>query len=132
MLILRPHHILCLQGFQGHGYDSVFIKNLAAIHESVSKNPDQIVQISCGIDDICEPCPNHREKICAKSEQAEKNIQAIDRIVLSLLDLPYLYIDSVRNIFTHANRVLKTKNSVKKVCGSCEWREKCFWHQSRA
>lgn len=132
LITLRAHHILCLQGFRGLGYDSVFTVNMARIHESITKNPDQTVQIVCGIDDICEPCPNHQGKICAKSADAEKNVQATDQKVLSFLDLPSHYVDSAKNIFVRANRILQTKHAAEEVCGACAWREKCLWYQSRA
>lgn len=125
---LRPHHLLCLQGFQGHGYSEAFTANMARLH--VGARHDVPVQIVSGIDDICGPCPHHHENICAKSPDAEKNVRAIDSKVLSLLGLRDGHADTAENIFTLVNRVLHTQADVKDVCGDCAWREKCLWYAS--
>ena len=37
---IRPHHLLCLQFFEGKGYSNGFVENMTKIHnEMLSKNP---------------------------------------------------------------------------------------------
>ena len=31
-LVLRGHHLLCLKGFQGYGYDDDFVENMKLVN----------------------------------------------------------------------------------------------------
>ena len=83
-LKLRAHHLLCLQGFQGYGYNDRFLKNLGEIHERVFQNPYQEIELISGIDDICGPCVHHEDGRCVSHE---KKIQDMDQRTLELLGL---------------------------------------------
>lgn len=62
---LRPHHLLCTQGFSGKGYDDNFVKNMLAITKYLRNNPNPIIEIVFSTDDICCCCPNKiNENIC--------------------------------------------------------------------
>ena len=50
-LVLRGHHLLCLQGFQGYGYDEDFVKNMTEINFS-RKQKDTLISITNENDDI--------------------------------------------------------------------------------
>ena len=56
-LTLRGHHLLCLQGFQGYGYDDKFVKNMSYIN-NLRKSENTTVSITNKADDICRCCPN--------------------------------------------------------------------------
>ena len=71
---IRPHHLLCLQFFEGKGYSNGFVENMTKIHnEMLSKNP--YVELTEGADDICENCPNNENGICTQ----EKSVSGNDR-----------------------------------------------------
>lgn len=128
---LRPHHILCLQGFQGLGYDAAFTANLSQIHKKVHQNPKTAVKIVLGIDAICHPCPHHQQNRCAKTDESQIEMQELDQKVLTLLDLSVGHETTAQEIFVRANDRLKTKQDVKNVCGLCSWKQKCTWYLSR-
>ena len=62
---LRPHHLLCTQGYSGKGYDENFVLNMTLITDRMRTDPDLKVQIVFSTDDICRFCPRKRgEGIC--------------------------------------------------------------------
>lgn len=130
-LTLRPHHILCLQGFQGLGYDAAFTANLAHIHQKVYQSLETPVRIVAGIDAICKPCPHHHQNQCVKTHESQSEMQELDQKVLELLDLQLGHETTAQEIFKGANARLKSKNDVKNVCGLCSWNQKCGWYLSR-
>ncbi len=61
MIQLRPHHLLCIQNYCGHGYDEAFTKHMDLVTDSLRKRPDQTVRLIDGCDDLCLACPNRKE-----------------------------------------------------------------------
>jgi hypothetical protein len=77
-LRLRPHHVLCALGFDGHGYAPVFTANLNRIVHGQLRAPggeDLLVRITGDADAICAPCPKRIGLGC----QAQTVIDALDR-----------------------------------------------------
>ena len=70
-LILRGHHLLCLQGFQGYGYDENFVKNMTEINRQ-RKLADTTIALTDSPDDICKSCPNLKDGICENQKQNER------------------------------------------------------------
>ena len=83
-LKLRGHHLLCLKGFQGYGYDESFVENMILIN-SERKLPQTTVSICECADDICSSCPNLVDGICEDKTQNER-IVSMDREVLKKLN----------------------------------------------
>lgn len=52
MIKLRPHHLLCTQGYSGKGYSKEFVENMTGIVELIKKENAQ-VQLIFSEDDIC-------------------------------------------------------------------------------
>ena len=38
--LIRPHHMLCMQFFEGKGYSDGFVASMAAIKEKLEKHPN--------------------------------------------------------------------------------------------
>lgn len=97
---LRGHHLLCLQGYQGYGYDCKFGKNMTKIHKKLNivttndnddndnsntNNKNNINNIKIIVndiaDDLCKFCPNLKEELCAGNAEisikGEKNLEKI-------------------------------------------------------
>ena len=126
MLHLRAHHLLCLQGFQGHGYNDEFTANMLRIAGSLGENPRQTVCLIDHCDDLCAPCKNNRHGTCTKAAE----ILAMDQAVLNALQLASGAQAPVSELFSQANERLANPQKAREICGDCHWSELCLWRQS--
>lgn len=124
-LILRGHHLLCLKGFQGYGYDENFIKNMTNINNEIKLNTTEIM-LANSADDICNSCPNLKNGLC-ENETHEKKIVEMDNEVLKKLDISKKY--NAIELFEKIDDIFNTKESVSKICFNCIWHEKCLFYQ---
>ena len=125
---IRAHHLLCMQGFQGLGYSSEFTQNMAQIIGEIIKNPFSFITVTAEVDSICECCPHNFQGICNK-ESISNNIKTVDSIILEKLDLEegsVISSTSIRSLTTNLS-----SQTVKKVCGSCSWRNNCLYFQEK-
>lgn len=125
-LILRGHHILCLQGFQGYGYDESFVENMDKIN-SLRKQNNTKIKVIAEADDICKECPNLKNNIC---ENIEKNneIISMDEKVISKLPNKSEF-DSIF-LFNYIKNSFSTPESLNDICENCSWWEKCKFVES--
>jgi hypothetical protein len=49
---LRPHHLLCTQGYSGRGYNDAFVENLNAVTAYLRSGDNASITLVCGTDDI--------------------------------------------------------------------------------
>ncbi len=124
-LILRGHHLLCLKGFQGYGYNEDFVKNMTVIND-LRKQTDTIIEITDSSDDICASCPNLKNSECENKTQNERIIM-MDRQVLKRLGSTEEY-NSIE-LFKKIDEIFDTRESVSKICGNCKWIEQCLFYQ---
>lgn len=82
MTIFRGHHLICLHFFNGKGYNSEFIENLAA---ALGAAGDAGIEVCYGADTVCRKCPSLREDACQYSQGADKEIKTMDQMALTLL-----------------------------------------------
>jgi len=125
-LKLRGHHLLCLKGFQGYGYDESFVENMTHINSLRKKSTTTIILLDSP-DDICSSCPNLKGNLCQNKKQDE-NIISMDREILKKLDQKKEY-DSLE-LFEVVGEIFNTKDSVSKICYNCMWHEKCLFYQN--
>ena len=114
MIKLRPHHLLCTQGYSGKGYSREFVENMTEIVKSI-KNEKVQVQLIFSEDDICSKCPNLSENNICKSD----TVNIIDNKVIKYFELEekiYEYESLIRYIKSHI-----TKEIMDDICGICEW-----------
>ncbi|MBQ9159816.1 MAG: DUF1284 domain-containing protein [Methanobrevibacter sp.] len=124
-LILRGHHLLCLKGFQGYGYDEDFTENMSDIN-SKRKLKNTTVLITNTPDDICKACPNLKNDLCENTAQNERII-SMDNEVLTKLDISKGY-NSIE-LFEKIDEIFDSKESVSKICFNCMWHDKCLFYQ---
>lgn len=122
-LRLRAHHLLCLQGFQGYGYDSSFVKNMTRINEIRKMGNVSVTVCDCP-DDICQKCPNLKNNICVD----EKRIVEMDRKVLE--KLPKTNFEDSIDLFDLFSTIFTSMKSVEGICNNCRWSEECLFIQS--
>ncbi len=125
-LILRGHHLLCLKGFQGYGYDEDFTRNMIDVN-SKRKLKDTTVLLTKSPDDICKYCPNLKNDLCEDKLQNEKII-SMDEEVLKKFDISKEY--NSQELFEKIDNIFDTKESVSKICFNCMWHEKCLFYQN--
>ena len=125
-LILRGHHLLCLKGFQGYGYDEDFTKNMTEIN-SKRKLESTTVSLTTSADDICQKCPNLKDGFCEDPLHNERIVQ-MDSEVLNKLDISKEY-DSLE-LFEKIDEIFSTKESVSEICFNRLWHEKCLFYQN--
>lgn len=114
MIKLRPHHLLCTQGYSGKGYSREFVENMTEIVKSI-KNEKVQVQLIFSEDDICSKCPNLSENNICKSD----TVNIIDNKVIKYFELEekiYEYESLIRYIKSHI-----IKEIMDDICGNCEW-----------
>lgn len=114
MIKLRPHHLLCTQGYSGKGYSREFVENMTEIVKSI-KNEKVQVQLIFSEDDICSKCPNLSENNICKSD----TVNIIDNKVIKYFELEekiYEYEYLIRYIKSHI-----TKEIMDDICRNCEW-----------
>jgi hypothetical protein len=113
---LRPHHLLCTQGYSGKGYDSNFIANTTAITNRLRNDRGAEVEIVFSADDMCGKCPKMLGyDRCLDDEK----VRRFDRKVMDYFGLEekgYVYVDIVREIDSKM-----TETMMDDICGDCGW-----------
>ena len=57
-IVLRPHHLLCTQGYSGHGYSEAFVEHMNDIVHQLRDVPGTKIQLTFSTDTLCSCCPN--------------------------------------------------------------------------
>jgi len=113
---LRPHHLLCTQGFSGRGYNDDFVENMTAITTLLRSDADVVVEIVFSTDDICSKCPRMiGDDLCKSNDK----VKLIDNKVVACFGIEeksYIYKDIVHEI-----NARMTSEIMNDVCGDCEW-----------
>ena len=148
-VILRAHHLLCLRGFVGMGYNEEFVQNMTQIKERLESGEGVIIVDTC--DDICGSCPNIKDDVCqitAKFDSLElpnlphpvldrqnvknsisgplpeEEMQRMDRAVVELADLKI----GEECTYSELRQIVDVNippQDMKGVCGECRWLEHC-------
>ncbi|MBN2695543.1 DUF1284 domain-containing protein [bacterium] len=111
---LRPHHILCMHGFIGEGYDYIFTENMSGIIDNILESNS--VEIVFYWDNICSKCPNLNDKGFCKTEKKVRNLDKKTIELLELKEMIYNY-NELRAILK--NRL--TPDKLVYICSECSW-----------
>ena len=113
---LRPHHLLCTQGYSGKGYNSEFVENMTAITSHLRNVDNAVVEIVFTTDDICDKCPRMIENdLCDSNEK----VRRLDKKVVAYFDIEeksYIYQDIICEI-----NAKMTSDMMDDICSDCEW-----------
>ncbi len=120
ILNLRAHHLLCLPGYEGKGYDGQHKTSWDTISEQLKEHPDTFVRITDGKDDLCKNCPNAVGK---NGKRCNSDFLAtLDEKVKGLLNIAtgtiMTWQEYMQKVFSIMN-----KDNHKELCGKCEWRK---------
>ena len=114
---LRPHHLLCIQKFTGHGYDGRFTAHMTALTARLRDMPDTEVTLVRGCDALCAACPNVRDGACTSLEKVE----AMDAAVLCWCGLSWgEAVPWAQAARLARERVFRT-DGFEQICAGCQW-----------
>ena len=118
---LRPHHLLCIQKFTGHGYDSDFTAHMKSVVSELSENPQTRITVAQGCDELCKMCPNNINGVCASLEK----VALMDSAVLGICDLSHgENVPWAKAAGKARERILETEE-FNSICAYCQWFELC-------
>ena len=118
---LRPHHLLCIQKFTGHGYSADFTAYMKSVVSELKDNPETRINIVKGCDNLCEICPNNVRNVCTSPDK----VSLMDSSVMNICNLTYGENASWAELAGKAwTRILET-DEFNKICSSCQWFELC-------
>ncbi len=119
---LRGHTLLCLQGFKGEGYSHEFVKNLTAIHQTLTGHPDSWVEVLASPDAVCAACPHQRQSGCGlNGERSEEEMISQDHVVLHRLGLQVGRRTRWQDILERIRTSTICGDDLPSICGSCRW-----------
>ena len=118
---LRPHHLLCIQKFTGHGYNADFTAHMKSIVSELTVNPETQITVVHGCDDLCKMCPNNIGGVCTSLEK----VTFTDSAVLSICDFAY----GENVLWTEAagkarEEIFETEE-FHNICACCQWFALC-------
>ncbi|GAA5819475.1 MAG: DUF1284 domain-containing protein [Methanobrevibacter sp. CfCl-M3] len=139
---LRAHHLLCLQGYQGYGYDENFKRNLENLITHLKNNPTIIVLKAADI--ICSYCPNLKDEKCclnlekydehSTKEKISRSNEEITKMDLNLIKKTGIIENKaykINNLYKIINNSIKNVDDLKDICDNCKWTDVCIWYQSK-
>jgi len=113
---LRPHHLLCTQGYSGKGYNDAFVKNMTAVTNCLRNGEDITVDIVFITDDICKCCPNRiGSGLCKDNDKVTCFDDKVIRY-FGLKEKRYIYRELVRQI-----NAKMTSAMLQDICAGCSW-----------
>ena len=119
-LKIRAHHLLCLLGFRGLGYNQEFIAVMRKVVERVRPNSVFPVTVIAERDIICAACPHNKEDKCMKKADSERKVKARDLEVLRRLGLEVGAQIPVAKAWARIKGSLSLKD-LAEICRDCEW-----------
>ena len=125
-LHLRPHHLLCLQTFVGHGYSKEFVRHMTLVKRQLTTNPRTPIMLVSGADELCAHCPNCVEGQCTSEKPALFDRLVEEKLaVLSRCQVPVPVLDGI------PNDLRITEDLIAACCPECEWKNLCLTTLSR-
>jgi len=119
MIYLRPHHLLCMQGFRGKGYSQEFVENMTIIVNKLKNDMNEEIVLIEKMDDICNFCPK-MDKLSLQCE-TEKHIRELDQSVMNLLEIKYNEKYTMGKIVDILKKAI-TRSDFNKICENCSWK----------
>jgi uncharacterized protein len=116
MFKLRGHHLFCLLGYRGMGYSKEYVKNMTRLHQTLRNNPETLVQLVKGPDQLCEKYPNSGEYHCQDLNIYERDAVILDKMGLTIGQI-FKWEDIESRVRKH---VIPT--DIQTICETCSWR----------
>ncbi len=118
---LRFHHLLCILGFRGLGYDEKFIKGMERVVQKIKDNPNLEIELIKGCDNICAACPFNIEGLCENEAiGGEEKVRGRDSEVAGRLNLKAEDILTIKEIMDLLKKKIKP-GDLSVICKDCPW-----------
>lgn len=118
---LRPHHLLCIQKYTGHGYDAAFTAYMTALVSRLHEKPDTAVTLVQGADDLCLYCPHRVGGVC----DAEEKTAALDAAVCAQCGLSCGTVQPWQQLAETARAEILHTDAFHRICACCQWYALC-------
>lgn len=120
-MYLRPHHLLCMQKFTGHGYDADFTAYMKALVTLLRAHPERNVTLVRGADDLCISCPHCVGGCC---DAADKTA-ALDAAVCARCGVSVGDVQPWQLLAETARTEILQTDAFHEICACCQWYELC-------
>ncbi len=115
--VLRPHHGMCFQFYEGKGYSEDFTDHMGRIIREMESDPSQKIRLMTETDIVCENCPNNEAGKCSTADKVKK----YDEEVLKACGLE----EDVEISFAELTGLVGEKiidaGIRSDICGDCSW-----------
>lgn len=118
---LRPHHLLCIQKFTGHGYDEPFTQHMTSIVSALKSHPQTEITVTQGCDDLCQRCPNNHGGTCTSLEK----VAGMDAAVLQHCGLTPEETAPWHELARKARQRILDTAVFQAICSNCQWVRLC-------
>ncbi len=116
MIKLRPHHLLCLIGWRGNGYNEAFSANFDKVAAALRGGGR--FEAVMGTDDICAACPHNEEGECRRGPRARPLL--LDQRVLERLELEAGQAYDYASV-ADALPARISPDDLASICAGCSW-----------
>ena len=120
-ILLRPHHGLCIQFYEGKGYSEEFTKRMDDLISEIQRNSNMLIQLHLDVDVLCNSCPNNIESKCKSYEKVKR----FDEKVLSYCDMKSGQVLSIQEFLESVKDRILDKGLLPCICCECEWYSIC-------
>lgn len=115
--VLRPHHGMCFQFYEGKGYSEDFTDHMGRIIREMEADPAQKVKLKVETDIVCENCPNNKAGECTTADKVKK----YDKEVLKACGLGEGDEISFADFTELVRKRIIDAGIRSDICGDCSW-----------
>ena len=117
MIYLRPHHLLCTQGYSGKGYSEGFVSHMNEVVDELRNRPGTKITLTFSTDTLCSCCPHKEgEDLCDTQEKVKRFDQKVVDY-FGLEEKEYSYQELIREIDKKM-----TEEMLADICEGCGFR----------
>lgn len=115
--VLRPHHGMCFQFYEGKGYSEDFTDHMGRIIREMEADPSQIIKLKVETDIVCENCPNNESGKCTTADKVKR----YDEEVLKACGLAEGDEISFAEFTEQIREKIIDAGIRSDICGNCSW-----------
>jgi hypothetical protein len=117
---LRAHNLLCLLGYRGVGYSPGFVAEMTSVHETLSRDPETLVEVRTRPDRLCSACPHLAGGCTLGGPEHEAHMRAQDEDVAARLGLRGGDVVPWREILARVRASVRGAD-LPAICTTCPW-----------